>query len=239
MGGFGRACRNSQGCTQGWACRPRMPPCAAKQVHMPSGISSGGTCRPALPLCRAMQVHPASPTPLSGELAPMTPPHMQPCCFSRRVCLSGRACRPVLLSGRAVHQPHHPCYQVEHAGQLAAMQVPTTSAVCQAGHAGQPCSHVDTTHSPTPCARQPCRPALPPMCSHKGAPLTPRSTRAHPLPLSAQCYAMEMDNLTQPHNAARRQGSRSWGCPPGDSAPWQQVPAPWAGSSPGTWASGV
>ena len=151
-GGLGRACRISQGCGQGWACRPRGPPCAVTQMHVPPNAWSGRACRPVLPLCRAMQMHPA--TPLSGGTCwPMTPAHLKPCSFSRPH-LSAQAGHAG--PGRAVLPPRHPCCQIRSASQLSAMQVLTTSAVRQAGHAGQPCGHKGTPCSPTFCARQPC-----------------------------------------------------------------------------------
>ena len=54
---------------------------------------------------------------------------------------------------------------------------------------------------------------LPAMCSHKGASLT--QPQAHPLPLCAQCCAMEMDNAqtAQRCQAAWQQkfGLPTWG----------------------------
>ena len=161
-----------------------------------------------------LQSHPASPTPSQvGMLASDASTHAA-------TLFAESPCRPVLPPGKAVQQAHHPCYQMGHAGDFTAMQVLTTSAVCHAGHAGQPCSPVNTCYSPSPCARQPCSPALPPMRSHKGAALQPWSTRAHPLPLLPQCYPAETHNPTKPHDAARQQrtahlrtwrlGSRCW-----------------------------
>ena len=134
LGGLGRACRISQGCSQGWAFRPGMPPCAVIQVHVLTGV------------------------------------------------WSGRACRPVLAPGKAVHQAHHPCYEIRHAGQLSAMQVLTPSAACQSGHACEPCSPVGAPYSPSPCAKQPFRPTLPPRAATKmhHSPPGPRGhTRCH------------------------------------------------------------
>ena len=156
-GGLGRACRISQGCGQGWACRPRGPPRAVIQVHVPPNAPSGKACRPVLPLCRARRLHPA--TPLSGGTSwPTMPAHLEPCCFSRP----------------------HVSAQTGHVGQCCSLAEPCFNTATLAIRSGmqakfQPCrwSH------PQLSGRQGMHTHAASLCSHRCAPVAPRSTR-HP-----------------------------------------------------------
>ena len=203
-GGLGRACRISQGCEQGWACRPRMPPWAVMQVHVPPNARSGRAGRLVLPLCRAMQMHPA--TPLSGGTGwPVTPAHLESCCFSHpHVSVQAGHAGQCCFLAEPSFNPHHPCCQIWHAGRLSALAGAHNLSCVRQG-ALQPCRYTLQPHTLCQAGMQTQAASL---CSHRYAPLAPTSTGAPPLPLIAQCYRhgdAQSHKATQCCQAARQQ----------------------------------